>query len=304
MSHEEPDNLKSYAEDLFLRSKDEVSNDKEILEKLKDKIVIIKETKSVEVIFNNNSPQVKIPLYLIGKLVGHKILNMMDEISADTPELSTNLHIPPKGLSRPLGILLNEKLIEKTSKGFQIRAFKIIDFLNSLNEECTTKANTLKRRKSPKSTGNSKSAKQTKEDIELSLKSNGLNELCQLLDISEEKLRKILFVRENDVKLIDLRFIKSSSTKEVQLDTSLALLLMYKYVFSLDKCPAILLRKKLQLLGVKSLVNLTTHLHKYPEYIIHDAGKIGSIDNYFFITQPGENRIKDQIKEYLEEKND
>ena len=113
-----------------------------------------------------------------------------------------------------------------------------------------------------------------------------------------------MFVRENDVKLIDSKFIKSIATKEVQLDTSLALLLIYKYVFKLDKFPSALLRKKLQLLGIKSLVNLTTNLHKYPEFIIHDAGKIGSMDNYFLITQPGENRIKSQIKGYLEEKND
>lgn len=304
MNHEEPGSLKSYAEDLFLKSKDEVSNDKEILEKLKDKIVIIKETKSVEIVFKNSSPQVKVPLYLIGKFVGHKILKMIDEISADTTELSTNLHIAPKGLSRPIGILLNEKLIEKTSKGFQIRAFKIIDFLDSLNEEETTKVTTLRREKISKSTEKSKNTKPSQDDIEQSLKSKGLNELCRFLNISEEKLRKILFIRENDVKLIDSKFIKSTSTKEVQLDTSLALLLIYKYVFDLDKCPSILLRKKLQLLGIKSLVNLTTNLHKYPEYIIHDAGKIGSTDNYFLITQPGENRIKEQLKKYLEGKND
>ena len=304
MSHEEPESLKLYAEDLFLRSKDEVSNDKEILEKLKDKIVIIKETRSVEVIFKNSGPQVKVPLYLIGKLVGHKILKMIDEISADTPELSANLHIPLKGLSRPLGILLSEKLIEKTSKGFQIRAFKIIDFLDSLKEEEGTKGTTLRWKKGTKSTEKSKNTKPTKRKIEEALKSKGINELCQFLNVPEEKVRKILFVRENNIKLIDSKFIKSTSTKEVQLDTSLALLLMYKYVFDLDECPSVLLRKKLRLLGVKSLVNLTTNLHKYTEYIIHDAGKVGSTDNYFLITQPGENRIKEKIKEYLEGKND
>ncbi len=298
------ESLKSYAEELFLKSKEEVSNDKEILEKLKDKIVIIKETRSVEVIFKNNSPRARVPLYLIGKLVGHKILGIIDEIFADTTELSTNLHIPIKGLARPIGILIKEKLIEKTDKGFQIRAFKIINFLDSLKEEETTKATTLRKRKSLKSAKKSKTTQSLKENTEQPLKSKGLDELSNFLDISEEKLRRILFVRENDVNLINSKFIQSTSTKEVQLDTSLALLLIYKYVFNLNNCPSELLRKKLQLLGIKSLVNLTTNLHKYPEYIIHDAGKIGSTDNYFLITQPGENRIKNQIKKYLNEKND
>ena len=150
MDNEKTENLKTYAEDLFLRSKDEVSNDREILDKLKGKIVIIKETNSVEVIFKHSSPQVKVPLYLIGKLVGHKILKIIDGVSADTAELSKNLHIPLKGLSRPIGILLNEKLIEKTNKGFQIRAFKIIDFLNSLDED-STKASRPRKKGKPKS---------------------------------------------------------------------------------------------------------------------------------------------------------
>lgn len=300
MSHEQAENLKSYAEDLFLRSKDEVSNDKEILEKLKGKIVIIKESKSVEVIFKNSSPQVKIPLYLIGKLVGHKILKIVDEISADVNELSTHLHLPTKALSRPLGMLLNERIIERTNKGFQIRAFKIISFLESLSEHSTESAVTPRKRKVARPGESPKNSKPLMEEVEKSLKSRGLDDISEFLGIAADRLRKILFVRENDVNLIDLKFIKSNDTKEVQLDTSLALLLMYKYVFGLDKCPSILLRKKLQLLGVKSLVNLTTNLHKYPEYIIHDAGKIGSIDNYFLITQPGENRIKEHIKAYLE----
>ncbi|MBU0470535.1 MAG: hypothetical protein KKA62_01165 [Nanoarchaeota archaeon] len=292
-------NLKSYAEDLFLRSKDEVSNDREIMEKLKDKMVIIKETSSVELIFKHDSAQITVPLYLIGKLIGHKILGIIDKISADTTELSNNLHIPPKALSRPLGMLLNEGLIEKAGDGFQIRAYKILDFLDSLGEEKTPTKFRPKIRRQSKSTTKKQKTNVVKNNPGEHLKSKGLEELCGFIGLLEEKLRKILFVRENDVTLIDTKFIDSKSTKEIQLDTSLALLLLYKYVFDLDKCPSMLLRKKLQLMGIKSLVNLTTNLHKFPEYVIHDAGKVGSTDNYFLITQPGENRIKAKIKKYL-----
>lgn len=305
MNNNGSENLKEYAESLFLRSKDEVSNDKEILDKLKDKIVIIKETNSVEVIFKHSSPQVRIPLYLIGKFVGHKILGLTDGASADTTELSKNLNMPVKGLARPIGILLNQKLIEKTGRGFQVRAFKIVEFLDSLVEEQKTNSNQSKRRaKSKVGTRKSKNTRSIKEDLEPALEYKGLDELCEFLNLSEEKLKKILFVRENDITLIDMRFINSANTREIQLDTSLALLLIYKYVFGLNKFPSALLRKKLQLLGVKSLTNLTTNLHKHPEHIIHEAGKIGSTDNYFLVTQPGENKIKEQIREYLKERGD
>ncbi len=304
MTNKPSESLKSRAEELFLRNKDEVSDEKEeIIEKLKDKIVIIKETKNVEVLFKHNSPQVKIPLYLIGKFVGHKIMGIIDDMSADTAELSSNLNIPPKGLSRPVGMLINQKIIEKVDKGFKIRAFKIIDFLDSLVEEQKNMPSKLRKgiNKASKPDKKLKNIKKIKESGKTELEYKGLDELCNFLNIQEEKLKKILFVRENDIKLIDSKFVKSTAIKEIQLDMTLALLLIYKYVFGLDKFPSGLLREKLQLLGVKSLTNLTTNLHKYPEYIIHDAGKIGSTDNYFLITQPGENRVKEEIRVYLEE---
>jgi len=294
------DELKEYAGEALVRSKDEVSNSKEIIDKLKDKIIIIKENNSVEIILKNEGPQVKIPLYLIGKFIGYQVLNMITSSSADIHELSTNLNLPIKALSRPIGILLNEKLIEKTSEGFQIRTYQIINFLNLIDNSSKNQSNKIKL----KSTKHIKSESiNDKPDIELKLQSKGLLDISKILNLSEDNIRKIVFVRENDATLIDTKFINTKSIKELQLNTSLAILLIYKYIFNLEKCPSSLLRKKLSLLGVKSLVNLTTNLHKYPEYVLHDAGKVGSIDNYFFLTQPGEEKIKILIKEYLEAKN-
>lgn len=295
MIENENQNKKSLAEDILLRSRDEVSDDKEkILEKVKDKIVIIKETNKIEVISDDKRPLVLIPLYLIGKFLGFKILKLFDEPSADTLELSKNLNLPPKAFSRPLGIL-TRNLVEKTDKGYKIKAFKILEFLDSLEKDPSKKIFVKKKTRKTLS-------KEKRVEINLNFNQEGLKNLCDFLDITEEELRKIVFFRENDLRIIDTGFLDSKKIKEKQLDSSLLHLLVYKYCFNVEKCPSGLLRDKLKLLGIKSLVNLSSHLHKFSEYIIHEAGKKGSTNNYYLITLPGENRIKDKIKVYLESK--
>lgn len=295
MEEDKIKDLKEFAFNSLVRSKDEVSQDKEIIEKLKDKVVIIKENNQIEITYRDDGPQLRIPLYLIGKFIGHKVLGMFDDSSASVEEISQRLNMPPQALSRPLGILLRD-ILEKTEKGYKVRAFKILDFLESLENK-----NTMVKTDSPKKTRkvSSVTAKVLKEGMSLNIKSDGIAPLADFLGILEEDVRKLFFFRENDLRIIDPKFINAVDTKERHLDYSLAYLVALKHSFDLDKCHSSFLRNKLQLSGVQSLTNLTTNLHKYPEYVIHDAGKKGSTDNYLLITTPGESRIKEKILQYI-----
>ena len=143
MAKDEKQNLKELAETSLLKSRDEVSDDREIIEALKEKVIILKETPKVEVKYSDMRPLVRIPLYLSGKFIGHKILGLFDTPDATLNELSENLNLPTKALSRPLGILSGD-LIDKTDKGYKIRAFKILEFLKGL-ENPSAEKRTMKR---------------------------------------------------------------------------------------------------------------------------------------------------------------
>ena len=52
--------LKDLAENLLVKSVDEISNNKEIIRKIEDKIIFVKETKNVDVIYKTEDVQEKI----------------------------------------------------------------------------------------------------------------------------------------------------------------------------------------------------------------------------------------------------
>ena len=288
----ENNDLKAFAAEALVKSKDEIPTDKDIISKLRDKVIIVKESKGIEVVYKDSRPMIKVPLYLIGKFIGHKVLGMFPNDCATTEELSKSLGLSPRALSRPLGDMLGG-ILENTKDGYRVRSFKILEFLDSLeNNQAIVSGSKVPRTK----ISHAKKDTVTPIEQEIKLKPNGVSEFAKHLGIPEENLRKVMFFRENDVRVIDTKFISTTETKELQLDLSLAYLTALKYAFGVDRCHASFLRTKLTLQGVASLTNLTTNLHKYPQYIIHEAGKKGSTENFFLITQPGENRIKDMIQ--------
>lgn len=290
---QENEDLKSLAEDLLVKSIEEVSDDKEIIKRINGKIIFIKENDGIKVIYNTKNLQEKIGLYLIAKFVGSKILNKFKDSLADSSEISSALNVSIQALAPSLGALSKE-FIDKVNEKYRIKAYKILDFLEELEKQKNRTESPIKSSK--------KSSKKDVDALKLVPMEDGLKELASILGKSESSLRGIFFMRENDLKIIDTKFIKTQSMKEIQLQMSLAYLLAYKYLFNVEKVPASTLRKKLQLMGIKSLVNLTTNLHKFPEFIIHDAGKKGSINNNFMLTHPGEEMISRLIINYIEEK--
>lgn len=290
MNNEE---IKKIAEESLLRSSEEVSDDKEILEKLKGKVIIIKESKKIEVKHPDKRPIIQIPLYLSGKFMASKILNIFQNTEASTEELSENLRLSAKALSRPLGMLTGE-LIDKTARGYKIRAYKILDFLNMLENE-----NNVEVKKNQKFKG-IKKQKVLDDSEKIFLVEDGIKNLVEFLEIDEPDIRRLIFFRENEPAILNPKIIPiKENASEQQLDASLVYLLVYKYSYGVKNLSANLLRKKLQKLNVPSLVNLSTNLRKFTEFIFHQAGQLGSHKNYYIITPAGEEEIKHKIRLFL-----
>lgn len=293
MEENENQNLKELAEETLLRSIEEVSDDKEIIQHLRDKVIIIKESNKIEVKYPDIRPLTRIPLYLIGKFIGYKVLKVFDSPAAKTEELASNLNLPSQALSRPLGILAKD-LIDSSSEGYKIRAYKILNFLNSLdNSEITEQRSILK----SKSIKRQKSSEETEQ---ISLSEGGIKKLVDFLEINEPDIRRLIFFRENEAALLNTKIIPSKeNVSEQQLNASLIYLLVYKYSYNLKNLSAGLLREKLQKIGIPSLVNLSTNLRKFTEFIFHQAGPLGSHKNYYIITPAGEEEIKHKIRLFL-----
>ena len=293
MTNEE---IKKIAEESLLKSAEEVSEDKEILEKLKDKVIIIKENNQIEVKYPNKSPSIQILLHLSTKFMGHKILGIFSESSSTTEEIAKSLKVSLKALSRPLGILTGE-FIDKVEGGYSIRAYKILDFLKSLDEE-----KEISEKSKTKKFGKSSSVSQKiKEEQKFELNNEGLKKLSEFLKISEIQLRKIFFFRQDGPLLMNKKIRNGISPSEKQLNATLIYLLSYKYCYNASKLASAVLRLKLCKLNNFPLGNFTTNLHKFPEFVIHEAGPKGSQNNFFIITPNGEEFIKNKIKETLDE---
>lgn len=287
--------LKELARNALVRSVDGVSDDKKIIQKIEGKVIFIQETNKINIVYKTDNLQKKIGLYLIAKFVGHKILNFFDKSTAGSLEISTNLNLSIKALAPSLGVLSKE-FIEKENEEYKIKAYKILEFLDNLEEvQEERKGGTRKKI----SNNNNNNNNQIPPEKKLVLREDGFNELSSIIDIEEKNLKKLFFVRENDIKILDNKFLNNGTPKQHQLEASLTYLLLYKYFFGIEDVPSDLLRKKLKIMGVKSLSNLTTNLHNFQEFIFHEAGKRGSTKNNFILTEPGEDRIKEILKKYI-----
>ena len=177
--------LKGLAENLLVKSVDEVSDDKEIIERIKDKIIFIKESKEIKVIYKTEKMQDMVGLYLIARFVGYKILNIFDKPSASSSEIASSFNLNSQTLARPLGILSRE-FIEKINDEYKIRAYKILEFINELDKEKTSSKNKK---------GNIKSVNET-SDIKLVFREEGFRELYSFFEVTEEDLRKLFLLEK------------------------------------------------------------------------------------------------------------
>ena len=112
--------------------------------------------------------------------------------------------------------------------------------------------------------------------------------------ISKEQLRHVFDFEEEGLRLI--KTIEGKVESEKQIKATLCILTAYHYCYDSDEIRSQDLRKKLEWLGIGSLVNLSTNLANYKQFII-PKGKPSSSKYSYKITYPGIKRGSEIIKE-------
>ncbi len=118
--------------------------------------------------------------------------------------------------------------------------------------------------------------------------SNPILKIAGKFNVDSFKIKDYFEFNGGDIEI--LFPISLKSVADEQLYFTLILLTLKKIGFDEREIDSADLRKSAKLRGIKSLVNLSTNLKKYPEYVIHKHAKIGSISGSYKLTTEGYNR--------------
>ena len=124
-----------------------------------------------------------------------------------------------------------------------------------------------------------------------------IKKLCDDAEVNYEDFYKIFFIEDKEILLLIVPPGKNEAEK--QLKATLLILTTSKYLFGQDFMKSSDINKKLEKLGIKSLVNLSTNLTRYRQFFI-PRGKSKSRNFGFQIIIPGEKEGLKLIKDFLE----
>lgn len=113
---------------------------------------------------------------------------------------------------------------------------------------------------------------------------NKIKKLSEAAALSKDTLKNIFHFEDDYIIL--LCNIEGKNEAEKQLKATLVILTAYNHLYDKDRILSKDLVDKLKYLGIGSLVNLSTNLRKYRQYII-PLGKQGSSNFSYKITHPG-----------------
>ena len=144
---------------------------------------------------------------------------------------------------------------------------------------------------SKKSTNKSKeleSEAKTEKKTTKKESSDPYQELSKKFGISKENIEDYFEIKENNIEI--LYPLNLSSNIEEHFIFTLLILTLKKIAFGEREIDSTQLRESAKVKGLRSLVNLSTNLKKYPKYIIHKRGKIGSTNTSYKLTTEGYNK--------------
>lgn len=127
---------------------------------------------------------------------------------------------------------------------------------------------------------------------------NKIKKLSEATGISEDLLKHVFHFEEKDIILLCV--VTGNNEREKQLKTTLAILTAYHFCYEKDEIRSKELIEKLKYLGIGSLVNLSTNLKNYKQFIIA-VGKQGSSAFSYKITYPGIKKGLSIINEFAGE---
>ena len=278
----EEENLtkKDILKGLVLDEKDTLEKLKDLVNKSKDLIRIEGHSGKIVFVKSNLSLRGKIILLAVGKYFS-KELGLSDLGSVSFDELRKGTGAESQALSRPIGMLLKENILAKEGNTYTIKYYQIEKCIDNILESkpiSTPPTRRLKRSSAKK--------EQDAPKIIMKLVPDSIRRLAEKVNMDENELKHIFEFEDNDVRII--LPIEGKSEGDRQLKATLLYLVAYRYCFGLNEIASKDLRRKLQDLGIRSLVNLSTQLKSYPNFIWHKLDKQGSTSGKYKITTPGE----------------
>jgi len=270
-------------QDNISRLRDQVEKSKELfwIEESTGKIIPIRK--------RHFNLQENILIQLIGKYFAMQLEIAKNNV-VSIEDLTNACRVSSRALSRPIGVLLKNHIIEKKKEGYVIKPYQVDEAIDILSEEKPFKIPEIQTIKSKRKKQKIAISKQKKEKPFKKLNKEGVKKLLDKLGVDEEILHYIFDFDENEVRIIT--GIEGKNEREKQLNATLLYLTVYKYCFDLKEISSSDLREKIEELGIKkSLVNLSTNLKKCPNFISHKRrgrGRGGSTDTSYKITIPGE----------------
>lgn len=264
---------------LILDEKDTLSKLKELVDESKELIRIEGHSGKVVIIKNDVSLKDKIVLLLIGKYFA-KESGLINSQKLNLEAMKNELNAESRALSRPLGDLLRENIIENENGEYFIKYYQIENAIKNISEQ-----KIMPRISKPRTKKSVIKKEPLGKKEEKTLIKDSVEKLAQKTDLTVEELKHIFDFEENDVRIIHPVEGKES---ERQLNATLLYLTVYKYCFGLEEIDSGDLRKKLTDLGIGSLVNLSSNLKRYKNYLVHKMTARGTTDTSYRITIPGE----------------
>ena len=275
---------KEILQELVKSEKETTDNLKELVKKAKNLFWIEGENGDIIITKQELSLSNKIKLQLIGSYFASE-LGLKNKKSCNVEDLKLALNTEGRALSRPLGELVKLHLISEDNGEYAIKYYSIEEVIDQLNateyKKKTPNKRILKRKKQDKIDI------PEKNEYVKELKEEGLQKLKEKTNAGD-KIDHIFDFDKHDVRLIHPIISENVSESIKQYKATLLYLMALKYCYGLHEISSRELRKKLEDLGLKSLVNLSTNLKSFSSFIVHKKGAKGNTDTSYKITIPGE----------------
>ena len=288
-------NKKEILQELVKSEKDTVKKLKELVQKVKDILWIEGETGKTIVTRKGLDFSQQIKLQMVGAYFANE-LGLKSKKSLNIEELKSALSVEGRALSRPLGEFVKSHIISEDNGEYTIKYYLIegiIDEIHSKNTKGIVFPKAITKRRKQMMQGQLNKNETSKE-----FSVEGLGKLEESAEIDESKIHNVFDFDKRNVRIIYPIANLDVSESIKQYKATLLYLTALKYCYGVSEISSGELRNNLEDMGLnKSLVNLSTNLKSFPQYIVHKKGPKGSTATSYKLTIPGEREAIKIIKE-------
>jgi hypothetical protein len=258
--------------------------------------------KSKKILFttgNKFTNREKILLFLIGKYFA-KELKLIPDNEFKLKEIADNLAVKGTTLSKPLGEVCSEGLVEKHGDQYAIAHYRIEDVVDSISTRLESGKSSVPSRSSVnkvKKSGRKKKKEVPDEKRSITITSNpqGMEDLRRDLELEKDELNELFDFEAQRIHMLEA--LKGTTDSKTQLNTALCYLTAQSYYFQNQEIESADLTEIIEELGIGAISHLHGNLSKHRKLLIPKREK-KRISSYR-ITTPGIQKGIILLKEYF-----